>query len=74
MTKYEFKRQLEELLFEYLHDNQDKKDLPYNINFEYIREEPSKNSYGHLIFRNEKKDVSFQIKPIIYKDENQYDR
>ena len=66
MTKYEFKRQLEELLFEYLHDNQDKKDLPYNINFEYIREEPNKNSYGAVTFRTEKKDTSFKIKAITF--------
>jgi len=66
MTKYEFKQSLENLLHTYFSDNQNKKDLPYGIDFDYIREEPNKHSYGAVTFRTEKKDTSFKIKAITF--------
>lgn len=68
MTKREFKESLEELIWTYLHDNRNKKDLVDSISFDYMREEPNKQSYGELVFYGDKKDVSFKIKAIDYKD------
>ena len=68
MNKHEFKQELEELLWTYLHDNRSKKDLPNSISFDYIIKEPNKNSYGGLMFYSDKKDILLKIKSIDYKD------
>lgn len=69
MTKYEFKDALEELIFEYLHNNRNKKDLPHSISFDYTREDPNKKSYGELVFYGDNKDCLLKIKAIDYKDD-----
>ena len=52
----------------YFRDNQDKKDLAYGIDFDYIRENPNEDSYGYVTFRNDKKDVTLKIKALPYYD------
>lgn len=69
MTKHEFKELLEELIFEYLHSNRNKRDLSHSIAFNYTIEEPNKDSYGELVFFGDKKDCVLKIKAIDYKDE-----
>ena len=68
MTKHQFKQALEDILLTYFRDNQDKKDLPYEIDFDYIRDSPNKDSYGSVTFRSEKKDVTLDIKALDYYD------
>jgi hypothetical protein len=68
MTKRQFKQALEDILLTYFRDNQNRKDLPHGIDFDYIREEPNKNSYGFVTFRNNKKDVTLEIKALAYYD------
>lgn len=68
MTKRQFKQALEDILLTYFRDNQDKKNLPDGIDFDYIRESPNKHSYGFVTFRNDKKDVTLEIKALDYYD------
>jgi hypothetical protein len=68
MTKHQFKQALEDILLTYFRDNQDKKDLAYGIDFDYIRENPNEDSYGYVTFRNDKKDVTLKIKALPYYD------
>lgn len=68
MTKHKFKEELEELIWHYLRQNQNKKDFPYLIEFDYTIEDPNKNSYGKLLFYSDKKDTVLKIKSINFKD------
>lgn len=68
MTKHQFKQALEDILLTYFRDNQDRKDLPYGIDFDYIRESRNEDSYGFVKFRNSKKDVTLKIKALDYYD------
>lgn len=68
MTKRQFKQALEDILLTYFRDNKNKKDLPYGIDFDYIRESPNKDSFGSVTFRGPKRDVTFGIKAIAYYD------
>ena len=68
MTKHQFKKSLEDLLLTYFRDNQNRKDLAYGIDFDYIRERHNEDSYGYITFRNNKKDVTLEIKALAYYD------
>ena len=68
MTKHQFKQALEDILLTYFRDNQDKKNLPDGIDFDYIREIRNEDSYGFVTFRNNKKDVTLKIKALAYYD------
>ena len=68
MTKRQFKQALEDILLTYFRDNQDKKNLPDGIDFDYIRESPNKDSHGFVTFRSGKKDVTLKIKALDYYD------
>lgn len=60
MTKYRLRERFEELLWEYLKDIPNKKDIPYCISCEYRINEES----GEVVFYSDKKDVLLKIKKI----------
>jgi hypothetical protein len=69
MNKREFKRALEDLLFEHFYANRHDKDLTNVISFSYTRKTPNIESHGELVFKSNKKDVVLYLDPIDYTDD-----